>query len=175
MTGHKTGHTMGHIQDLRGCMKEIEELCKALKEKSLKSKQATFNRYYDDFCAAKDLYGWESVVKFINTETGDNLAVAAYKSMYKRAKKKVSIKHEPPATEQGAVANRNPATTTPKKAISLDGIDQNSYLQACFNNKIIAQEAIDNEVSIETIKSWGCANFVQLSTALGNHIRSKRK
>ncbi|EIK0878841.1 hypothetical protein LJT71_005203, partial [Escherichia coli] len=34
----------------------------------------------------------------------------------------------------------------------------NAYLAVCFNNVKIAQQAIDNNVSIETIKSWNCAN-----------------
>lgn len=170
---------MGHIQELRGCMKEIEELCKALKEKSLKSKQATFNHYYDDFCAAKDLYGWESVVRFINTETGDNLAVSAYKSMYKRAKKKVSAENEQTVQPTKKSERKTDKAIEQHRPVqthhSVDSVELKEYLNACFNNKKIAQDAIDNEVSVETIKSWGCANFVQLSTALGNHIRSKRK
>lgn len=156
-------------------MKELDALCETLKEGRLKSKQAAFNLHYDELCKAISIYGWGNIADLINNCTKENLTIKTYKNMFERAKKKASIKHETPATGQGAVANRNPATTTKKKAMSLDGIDQNSYLQACFNNEIIAQEAIDNEVSIETIKSWGCANFVQVSAALGNHIRSKRK
>jgi len=70
-------------------MKEIEQLCQALIEKRFKSKQVTFNYHYDDFCAAKGLYGWERVTRYINETTGADLAVAAYKSMLKRAQKKV--------------------------------------------------------------------------------------
>ncbi|WP_097767817.1 hypothetical protein [Escherichia coli] len=50
----------------------------------------------------------------------------------------------------------------------------NAYLPVCFNNAKIAQQAIDNNVSIETIKSWNCANFVQVRNTLGNYIRNKR-
>ncbi len=159
-------------------MEELEGLCKALKEGGWKSKQAVFTYYYDDFCRAKARCGWESVVQYINDETGDNLTINTYKTMIRRVSKKseASIKKSViEKKELGLGLAKNQGASTQKKALPLDGIDQNSYLQACFNNKIIAQEAIDNEVSIETIKSWGCANFVQLSTALGNHIRSKRK
>ncbi|WP_447836272.1 hypothetical protein [Aeromonas salmonicida] len=76
-------------------MKEIEQLCQALIEKRFKSKQVTFNYHYDDFCAAKGLYGWERVTKYINEVTGAELAVAAYKSMLKRAKKKTESSPQP--------------------------------------------------------------------------------
>ncbi len=179
MTGHKTGHTMGHIQDLRGCMKEIEELCKALKEKSLKSKQATFNHYYDDFCAAKDLYGWESVVRFINAQTGDNLAVAAYKSMYKRAKKKVSV----PAgnkkfTQLTKIAERQTGKALEQRGLiqendNPDSLTLQEYLKVCFNSESIAKRAIDAGVSVDEIKIWNCPNQIRLGTTLSNYIRNK--
>ncbi|SUC49252.1 Uncharacterised protein [Plesiomonas shigelloides] len=76
-------------------MKEIEELCEALKKKRFKSKQTTFNHYYENFCAAKNLYGWERVTRFINSETGENLAISTYKCMYERTKKaQKKIKNE---------------------------------------------------------------------------------
>ncbi|WCH54188.1 hypothetical protein [Aeromonas salmonicida] len=83
-------------------MKEIEQLCQALIEKRFKSKQVTFNYHYDDFCAAKGLYGWERVTKYINEVTGADLAVAAYKSMLKRAKRKWS----PPQLETKAAGKK---------------------------------------------------------------------
>lgn len=159
-------------------MKEIEDLCKALKHGGYKSKQAVFNHYIDDFCNAKDRYGWGNVVEFINKETGITLNIETYRSMFKRAKKKAAIKNEVPVMERkklGQVVADSQITKTNKTTSPPDGIDFNSYLNVCFNNKIIAQDAINNGVSIETIKSWGCANFVQVSTALGNHIRNKRK
>lgn len=179
MTGHKKGHTMGHIQDLRGCMKEIEELCKALKEKSLKSKQATFNRYYDDFCAAKDLYGWESVVRFINTETGDNLAVAAYKSMYKRAKKKVSVSAGNKKFTQPTKAAERQTDKALEQRGSIqendkpDNLTTQEYLKVCFNSESIAKRAIDAGVSVDEIKGWNCPNQIRLGTTLSNYIRNK--
>lgn len=97
-------------------MKEIEELCEALKKKSFKSKQATFNHYYDNFCIAKNLYGWERVARFINSETGDNLATSAYKSMYKRAKKS----HEKINNESEVVA-KNSLLTQATKAQAIKG------------------------------------------------------
>jgi hypothetical protein len=76
-------------------MKELEGLCRALKEGGFKSNQAAFNYYYDDFCKAKEILGWEKVIRFINNEVGKNLTINTYKSMFERAKKKRSIKKTP--------------------------------------------------------------------------------
>jgi hypothetical protein len=96
-------------------MKEIEQLCLALIEKRFKSKQVTFNYHYDDFCAAKGLYGWERVTKYINEATGTDLAVAAYKSMLKRAKKKVEPSPQPETKAASKKGTKNAFSTIVKK------------------------------------------------------------
>ena len=96
-------------------MKEIEKLCQALIEKRFKSKQVTLNYHYDDFCTAKGLYGWERVTKYINEVTGADLAVAAYKSMLKRAKKKVESSSQPETKTAGKKATTNAFSTIVKK------------------------------------------------------------
>ncbi|MBW3779599.1 hypothetical protein GL272_22265 [Aeromonas veronii] len=159
-------------------MKELEELCQTLKEGRLKSKQAAFNLHYDALSKAIGIYGWGHIASFINSYTEENLSMKTYKNMLARAKKKASLNYEKPSSEPVKArlsVKDNQATAINKQASSPDEVDYNGYMNACFNNKIIAQEAIDNDISIETIKSWGCANFVQVSTALGNYIRSKRK
>lgn len=157
-------------------MKELEDLCEAINRGEYKSKQTVFNHYLDDFCNAKDRYGWGRVVDFLNKETGVELNIETYRSMLKRAKKKVAGKQKKPTMEQRAVeigAKRSKASSINEKGSSSGEIDYNSYMNACFNNKLLAQRAIDSNVAVETIKSWGCANFVQVSNALGNYIRNK--
>ena len=47
-------------------------------------------------------------------------------------------------------------------------------MNVCYQKEKLVQQAIENDISVETISSWGCANFVQVSNALGNYIRNKR-
>ena len=54
------------------------------------------------------------------------------------------------------------------------GDDFNDYMNVCYQKEKLVQQAIENDISVETISSWGCANFVQVSNALGNYIRNKR-
>lgn len=157
-------------------MKELEELCQTLKEGRLKSKQAAFNLHYDDLCKAVGIYGWGNIVSFINSYTEENLSMKTYKNMLDRAKKKASLNYEKPRSKPakaGLVVKSNQAAAINEKGSSSDEIDYNSYMNACFNNKLLAQRAIDSNVAVETIKSWGCANFVQVSNALGNYIINK--
>ena len=169
-------------------MKEIEQLCQALIEKRFKSKQVTFNYHYDDFCAAKGLYGWERVTKYINEVTGADLAVAAYKSMLKRAKKKVESSPQPETKSAVKKVTTNAFSTIVKKEklehdnnpdldALLDRLGAEAgtladYLKVCFNSESIANRAIEAGVSIEEIRSWECPNQIRLGTRLSHFIRS---
>lgn len=157
-------------------MKEIEALCQALREKKLKSKQAAFNYYYADFCTAKDLYGWEKVAKFINHETNDSLAVSAYKSMWKRAKKKVGQEQEISAPSKTTITeHRKTAQTTTATSKSSDDTALKEYLKVCFNNESIARRAINGKVAVSQIRAWNCPNQIRLGTTLSNYIMNNKE
>lgn len=154
-------------------MKEIDALCQALREKKLKSKQAAFNYYYADFCAAKDLYGWEKVAKFINHETSDSLAVSAYKSMWKRAKKKVGQELGLPSKTTITEHRKTKQATTTNKYSNDAAFKE--YVKACFNNESLAKRAINGKVSVSQIRAWNCPNQIRLGTTLSNYIMNNKK
>lgn len=158
-------------------MKELDNICKAINERSLKSKQAVFYRYYDDICLAKKLYSWEQITKYINENTDSELAMRAYKNMVQRAKNKNTgtvIKPQKTSsigTEKGEIKSSHESVDVTKKNVSNEIFKE--YLKVCFNKERIAKNAIDNDISIDIIREWGCPNFVQLNNAIGNYIRNR--
>lgn len=158
----------------------LGSLCNAINKREFKSKQACFNHYLRDVIEAKKSYSWEDISHYMNKNTNSSLSSETYRMMYKRAISKTTQKETP--NEQVKATKENTHST---KITKEDKEDKNrtpkvdnelldKYLQVCFNKVMIAQEAIDNNVSIETIRSWNCANFVQLSNTLGKYIRNKR-
>lgn len=151
----------------------LSPLCEAIREKKQKSKQAAFNNFLAKILEAKRFYSWEQISLYINSETDSSLAVRAYKNMVLRAKKKHS---QPEVINEikGKVTPDTPISKQVEKAtVNVDAHTFNDYMNVCFHNKNIAEKAIAHNVDIDTIRSWKCANFVQVSNALGNYIRNK--
>ncbi|EKM9681795.1 hypothetical protein P3973_004088 [Salmonella enterica] len=162
-------------------MKNLDELlsslCETIRDKKLKSKQAAFNAFLEEINKAKELYSLENISKFINEKTELNLSVDTYRTMIDRAKRKKSTNVEVKTSQKRKFNNE-----TEDNSNSIINIGQkkspasnySDYMNVCFNKEKIVQQAIENNVSVETIRSWGCANFVQVSNTLGNYIRNKR-
>ncbi|EPR9285775.1 hypothetical protein ACU9PU_004853 [Escherichia coli] len=162
-------------------MKNLDELlsslCETIRDKKLKSKQAAFNAFLEEINKAKELYSLENISKFINEKTELNLSVDTYRTMIDRAKRKKSTNVEVKTSQKRKFNNE-----TEDNSNSIINIRQkkspvsnySDYMNVCFNKEKIVQQAIENNVSVETIRSWGCANFVQVSNTLGNYIRNKR-
>lgn len=155
----------------------LESLCEAIRDKKLKSKQAAFNLFLSEIAEAKNSYTLEQICDCINRNAGLSLSNDTYRTMIDRAKRKQSItktktaSRAKPNAESGA-ADKN--IKVREKFISPSTDDYKDYMNVCFNKERIVQQAIENNVSVETIRSWGCANFVQVSNTLGNYIRNKR-
>ncbi|EIC0238191.1 hypothetical protein K9365_004404 [Salmonella enterica subsp. enterica serovar Infantis] len=163
-------------------MKNLDELlsslCEAITDKKLKSKQAAFNSFLEEINKAKELYSLENISKFINEKTELNLSIDTYRTMIDRAKRKQSVSNVEVKTSQKRKINNekekdnNSIINVRQKQSSVS--NYTDYMNVCFNKERIVQQAIENNVSVETIRSWGCANFVQVSNTLGNYIRNKR-
>lgn len=162
-------------------MKDLDELlgslCVAIKDKKLKSKQAAFNLFLSEIGEAKSSYTLEQICECINRNTGLSLSNDTYRTMIDRAKRKQSIQKRETALVtkpiEGKVAIDEKGKVK-EKPFSISNEAYKDYMNACFNKERIVQQAIENDVSVETIRSWECANFVQVSNTLGNHIRNKR-
>ncbi|EHW5332153.1 hypothetical protein K2990_004735 [Escherichia coli] len=158
-------------------MKELDALCKTLKEGRLKSKQAAFNLHYDDLCRAIGIYGWGNIANFINSCTEENLTVKTYKNMLDRAKKKVSAGNEKTAQPTKKAERQTDKAIEQHRPVqtheAIDGVELKEYLKVCFNSESIAKRAIEAQVSIEQINEWDCPNQVRLGTMLSNYIRNK--
>jgi len=158
-------------------MKELDALCKTLKEGRLKSKQAAFNLHYDELCKAIGIYGWGNIANFINSCTEKNLTVKTYKNMLDRAKKKVSVSNPKPAQPSSKPGRQTENPIEQRGSIQAHEADYsivlNEYVRVCFNSESIAKRAIEAQVSIEQIKEWDCPNQVRLGTMLSNYIRNK--
>ena len=175
--------TSWQVMEVRigGRMKNLDELlsslCETIRDKKLKSKQAAFNAFLEEINKAKELYSLENISKFINEKTELNLSVDTYRTMIDRAKRKKSTNVEVKTSQKRKFNNE-----TEDNSNSIINIRQkkppvsnySDYMNVCFNKEKIVQQAIENNVSVETIRSWGCANFVQVSNTLGNYIRNKR-
>ncbi|HHF8111508.1 TPA: hypothetical protein ACPT1G_005182 [Escherichia coli] len=163
-------------------MKNLDELlsslCEEITDKKLKSKQAAFNSFLEEINKAKELYSLENISKFINEKTELNLSIDTYRTMIDRAKRKQSVSNVEVKTSQKRKINNekekdnNSIINVRQKQSSVS--NYTDYMNVCFNKERIVQQAIENNVSVETIRSWGCANFVQVSNTLGNYIRNKR-
>lgn len=176
--------TSWEIMEVRigGRMKNLDELlsslCEEITDKKLKSKQAAFNSFLEEINKAKELYSLENISKFINEKTELNLSIDTYRTMIDRAKRKQSVSNVEVKTSQKRKINNekekdnNSIINVRQKQSSVS--NYTDYMNVCFNKERIVQQAIENNVSVETIRSWGCANFVQVSNTLGNYIRNKR-
>ncbi|EDW8942669.1 hypothetical protein A4O59_004296 [Salmonella enterica subsp. enterica] len=116
------------------------------------------------------------IVNALNAE-GLDLTLKTFENILHRIRKertdKKEVIHAPINKEKKPLSSTKNDEVSPKSRLN-NGI-LNEYLSTCFNNRSIAEKALDNQVSIETIKSWGCANFVQLSNALSKYLRNKGK
>lgn len=150
----------------------LHRLCKAIKNKTTKSKQTAFDLFYSDITEAKKYYSWDQIADHINKSTGDNVAASAYRNMLTRTKNKKLIpgEHVPdihPINKQ-QVSHENSESMPIKNAS-----DMNSYLTVCFNNERLATRAIEGGVSIAQIKEWQCPNAIRLGTTLSNYLQNK--
>ncbi|WP_162380510.1 hypothetical protein [Citrobacter sp. NCU1] len=161
-------------------MIELKELLKTLvsllNQDGLKSKQAAFNLCYDDLAQAKEMASWDVIARHVNENTSELLTAQIASNMFQRAKAKkkkqtkkrvISVKETKQVSEKVDKDDHNESENT----IS-DGLLE-KYMKVCFNKEMIARNAIENNISIDLIQQWGCANFVQLNNAIGNYIRHK--
>lgn len=153
-----------------------DELLEVLKpvaiglQNPLTSKQHVFNSNMSviERCKVNGISN-KKIVEAINhhLKTEEHLTLIYFKNMLNRAKSKSLIKTVTNDTK------KFDAQTESAKSPSVDDDLLSTYLKVCFNKKLIAQKAIEHDVSIETIKSWKCPNFVQLNNTLGNYIRNR--
>lgn len=156
----------------------LKELCEAIRDGKLKSKQACFDYFVKDLIEAKKFHSWQSITTFLNQETHDSLSIDTYRFMFKKAKSRNS---EDSNNKSGKSGN-NPSLVKPvietrssgdPEKITYDADDVAAYMKVCFGSERIASRAIDAGVSIDEIKSWKCPNQVNLGTRLSNHIQNK--
>lgn len=165
------GDKVKELQDL------LTPLADLLNQSGLKSKQAAFNRHYNDLVKAKEIAAWEAISTYLNNMTGDHLTAKSINVLFHRAKAKVdkqpgqlrSVVTEPTASSKSG--------SNAKSQLGTDGGEQkasnellNKYLKVCFNNERIALRAIEGGVSIDTIETWKSPNAVRLGNTLTNYI-----
>ncbi|WP_049778720.1 hypothetical protein [Erwinia tasmaniensis] len=165
---------MKELQDL------LEPLADLLNQSGLKSKQAAFNRHYNDLVKAKEIASWESISNYLNELTGDHLTAKSINTLFHRAKAKVkkqlgqsrTVVTEPIAlSRSGSNVESHLGTEVEEPKASNELLNQ--YLKVCFNNERIALRAIEGGVSIDTIGTWKSPNPVRLGNTLTNYISKK--
>ncbi|MHB9331398.1 hypothetical protein ACP3S7_28270 [Phytobacter ursingii] len=165
---------MKELQDL------LEPLASLLNQRGLKSKQAAFNRHYNELAKAKEIASWEAISTYLNELTGDHLTAKSINALFHRAKVKVDKKPVQTRTELNEpIAQLKQSSKIPYQAVT-DEVEHktpselmNEYLKVCFNNERIALRAIEGGVSIDTIESWKLPNAVRLGNTLTNYISKK--
>ncbi|EGH9360855.1 hypothetical protein IFG57_004017 [Salmonella enterica] len=159
-------------------MQEVDDLlaplAALLKQNGLKSKQAAINRHFDDLRLAKELASWEVIASKLNDMACENFNSKTINVLYHRAKakKNKNAKLEKKVvlpSKTNVVDSRSPSVPTSEVTEDL----LRNYKAVCFENERIALRAIENGVSIDLIRSWQCANYIQLGQSLGNYLRNK--
>lgn len=152
----------------------LNRLGKLLSNKKIKSQQAAFNACHDDIKKAKDLFSWESIGDFLLKETGINFDKKKLWTMYSRAKKANNEKKENKINSQQNEKSVIQENNLEKKQTQKNADKLKEYLNACFNNERIADQAMNANISIETIKSWQSPNQIRLGNTLLNYIRNNK-
>lgn len=165
-------------------MKELQDLLQPLvtllSQSGLKSKQAAFNRHFDDLARAKEIASWEAISNYINVQTDDHLTAKSINAIFHRAKAKneKQLGRFMPVSPRPTSSLRSRRERESQKG-SVDFESNVSdtllkqYMQVCFNNERIALRAIEGGVSIDIIESWKSPNSVRLGNALTNYISKK--
>lgn len=156
----------------------LKRLCFLLNSENIKSKQAAFDACYEDIVEARKLYSWELIAATINNQTKTSITSKIARNMFARSIERKSQRNGKNKTNTENMENKkeqkkirlNFVEDKPNQSINPDVLKE--YLRVCFNNKMIAMKAIENNISIDMIREWHCPNFVQLSNAIGNHIRN---
>ncbi|MGL5037298.1 MAG: hypothetical protein ACRC6F_06120 [Aeromonas sp.] len=126
---------------------------------------------------------WAGILKIINeNDSNFNVSAKTLERNILRIRKDLPPKISKPveqvmAVEQDEQTKRDEQNRAKEKIRQdrLDAIDvSREFMDACFYKKVLAVRCMENDVSIEMIKSWGCGNFVQLSNQLSNYLMHKK-
>lgn len=118
----------------------------------------------------------ENVKMIYDSYIEENTIEMSY-PQFTRYVKRYCIGEQKNTSEQKKLTEEKKKEKTPTEIIISRNKDNDdlfqSYLDACFKNKIIATRAFENNVPIEKIIEWKAPNSTRLGTFITNYIMNK--